>query len=164
MSRPRTNCPPRIFIAWSVASLTVGSPIRCVSFASQLAGACWRRSLGPTILPASMRPQMDAFTRLESDAFWCAPQFPSRIFSEMSASNVGSSGTLRSASAKHISAIPSAFDRPNSRKKASSVPDSLARALLNSTSWDAFVEIDVRLALNDAMVVPSESSTSHSDA
>ena len=47
---------------------------------------------------------------------------PEAIFSAISASAVSASGTRSSASARHISASPSGFDRPNSSRKLSITP------------------------------------------
>ena len=85
----------------------------------------WSRSM---TRPVSISAQTLALTNgLSEWPLWLA-QSPERIFSAIRASWVSASGTRSSASARHISATPSWLDRPNSARKASSVPRSFFSA------------------------------------
>jgi hypothetical protein len=67
----------------------------------------------------SIRPQVEALTNSEFERPECESQSPAASFSAINWSAVSSSGMRNSASARHISAMPSWLERPNSCRKAS---------------------------------------------
>ena len=74
--------------------------------------------------PVSINAHVDALTNDEAERPKCLPQSDGAILSSINASMVSASGTLNSASAKHISAMPSSVDRPYSARKTSISPGS----------------------------------------
>ncbi len=64
-------------------------------------------SASSSTLPVSISAQVEAFTRLEADLPKWRPQSDGAILSSINASIVSASGTRSSASARHISAMPS---------------------------------------------------------
>ena len=77
---------------------------------------------GPITRPVSIRPNVEAFTSQLSDWFRWDAQSPERIFSAMRSSRVSASGMRSSASARHMRAMPSELDSPNSSRKDSIMP------------------------------------------
>ena len=103
-----------------MASLTGISPDFLVNLLSHLRGLFESSSEGFITLPASKRPQVDAFTSRLSALFKCASQEPAESFSEIKMFLVLLSGILSNDSAKHIRATPSLFESPYSLRNASS--------------------------------------------
>ena len=120
--RPRTNCSPMMRMAWPTAARMTGSPRRPASFLTKPGRSFLASSSGSTILPVSIRPQVEALTnRLSLPPRWLA-QSAEPIFSAISLSRVSSSGVRSRASARHISARPSRVPRLNSCRKLSTTP------------------------------------------
>ena len=113
---PRTNCCPRIFMAWPTAVRTRGSPRRLISRRAPAAGL---EGSEPSTRPVSISAQVEALTSGEKEFPRCALQFDGAILSSIRSSIVSASGTRRSASARHISPTPSSVDRPYSSRNAS---------------------------------------------
>ena len=110
---------PISFIARVTALRITGSPRR------RSAARRWPTTPGSrssSTLPVSISAQVDAFTRLEAERPRWRPQSAGAILSSISASIVGASGTRSSASARHISAMPSSVDRPYSARNTSIKP------------------------------------------
>ena len=115
---PSTNCAPISRIARLAAVRITGSPRRRTAPRSTPATPSPSRSTRPV----SISPQVEAFTSGEEEWPRCAPHREGAILSSISASMVAASGTLRSASAKHISATPSSVESPYSARNASISP------------------------------------------
>ena len=133
MSRPTTNSPPRICIARRSASRTTGSPARRARAPNQPPGLPRSAAGSSTRRPVSISAQVEALTNREPDRPACAAQSPPARRSAINWSAVSSSGTRSSDSARHISAMPSGLDSPNSCRKASSVERSASRARAPAT-------------------------------
>ena len=134
MVRPTTNSPPMIRIALRTARRTRGSPAFRVSFLIQPEASDLMDGSSSRMPPVSISPQVEALTNKDSDLPECADQSPVASCSAISRSAVASSGIRSSASAMHMSAIPSWFDSPNSCRKASRKGRSSRRARAPSTS------------------------------
>ena len=88
----------------------------------------------------SINAHVDALTSVLSEFPICSTQPLSVSLSFIKLSIVATSGTLKSASAKHINEIPSSFESPYSAKKTSITPGFLS-SLSMSTNSDAFKAI-----------------------
>jgi hypothetical protein len=120
MSCPLTNCSPISRIAMSIARRTSGSPPRAVRRCSAPPSPC---SLWVAMsLPVISRPQAAALTNIERPPPRCSAQRPAPTLSRISASRVASSGMRSSASARHISAMPSCEVSENSCSSACTSP------------------------------------------
>ena len=107
MERPTTNSPPMIRIARRTARRTRGSPALRVSLRIHPAASTLIDGSRSRIPPVNMRPQVDALTNSDSDLPACADQSPVASCSAINRSAVASSGIRSSASAMHMSAMPS---------------------------------------------------------
>ena len=116
---PKTKLRPISFIARPTAERITGSPSR---FTAAFRCPTTPGSRSSSTLPVNIRAQVEALTRLDDDRPRCRPQSLGAILSSISASMVSASGTRSSASAKHISAMPSSVERPYSAKKTSINP------------------------------------------
>ena len=75
-----------------------------------------------TILPVTSRPHAAALTNSDGDAPTCVDQSPLLILSRIRRSRVAASGMRSSASARHMSAMPSRLSSENSSISASTPP------------------------------------------
>ena len=120
MLSPSTNCFPINFIALNMATRITGSPNRLTAVLSKFirSGDCppFR------IFPESINANEEALRANELEFHKCFSQSVGAILSLISSSIVVLSGTLSSASAKHIKANPSSFDSPYSLKRISINP------------------------------------------
>ena len=91
-------------------------------------------------LPVSNNAHVDAFTSVLSEFPICSTQPLLVNLSLIKLSIVVVSGTLKSASAKHINEIPSSLDSPYSAKNTSIIPGFLS-SLSASTNSDAHIII-----------------------
>ena len=107
MSRPSTNCLPMIFMAAYMAERTTGSPSLLTMRPSRFAGLPSSFLSSLMILPVSISPQVEAFTRVESLLRKWDDQLAPESLSLIRASAVSASGMRSSASARHIRMIPS---------------------------------------------------------
>jgi len=119
MLRPSTNCLPMIFIAAIMAWRITGSPRRLTKRLSKLLGVPSIFLSSLTILPVSIRPQVDALTSTESLLLMCSSHLAPESLSSISASAVAASGIRSSASAKHIRIMPSCVSKLYCCRKAS---------------------------------------------
>ncbi|OIQ73661.1 hypothetical protein GALL_447020 [mine drainage metagenome] len=119
MVSPSTNCRPISFIARATAVRITGSPSR---FTALRRCPTMPGSRSSSTLPVSIKAQVEAFTRLDADRPRCRPQSLGAILSSISASIVSASGTRKSASARHINAMPSSVESPYSARKTSISP------------------------------------------
>ncbi len=104
-----TNCSPMRRMARSTPARISGSPPRATRRMRAEVREC---SLAVAeSLPVTTRPQVAAFTNKERECPRWASQLAWPILSRMRASRVASSGMRKSASARHMSATPSALDR-----------------------------------------------------
>ncbi len=119
--RPRTNCPPMMRIAVSIACRITGSPERCTS-RPKIVDQSRSPPSSFTTWPVSISANVDAFTNSDDDCPRCLFQFAEPILSLISLSCVSASGTRNSASARHIKTTPSSVDSAYSCRNASSPP------------------------------------------
>ncbi len=84
--------------------------------------------------PVSISAKVEALTNIESDLARWLSQFAPPILSLISRSAVSASGTRSSASARHISATPSAPESEYSCMKASTPPPRAPSARMRVTS------------------------------
>ena len=84
--------------------------------------------------PVSIKAQVDALTSEEAECPRCLPQSEGAILSSINSSMVSASGTRKSASARHINAMPSSVDRPYSARKTSINPGSELPRILRTSS------------------------------
>ena len=137
MDCPSTNCCPISRITRATAWRITGSPIRLIALrntpAKPLSGVSRTR-------PVTNKAHVDALIKFEWLSPKCLPHSEGAILSSISASMVVESGTLKSASARHISATPSSEERPYSPKN-SSIIEGAASFLRFSTIMDACTAI-----------------------
>ena len=119
MVSPSTKLRPISFIARATAPRITGSPNRLTA-AFKCPTTPGSRS--SNTLPVSISAQVEALTNDDDDRPRCRPQSDGAILSSISASMVSASGTRNSASARHISAMPSSVDNPYSARKTSINP------------------------------------------
>ena len=121
-------------IAWRIAARITGSPLRLTILPRVLAMLFCAPSPRDISLPVSIRPQVDALTKI--DELWprCDSQSALDSLSAISFSAVSESGMRSSASARHMRTTPSSEDRSYSCMNASSAPWSCLRALTRLTS------------------------------
>ena len=98
---------------------TTPSPKRVAKAVNQPSASLAMRSETASARPVKSSAQVEALTNRDSDAPVCSAQLPPASLSASSASMVPASGTRSRASAKHMSAMPSSLDRPNSCRKES---------------------------------------------
>ena len=122
MVAPSTNCSPMILTAAPTARRITGSPSRPASRRMKPGRSAPASSSGSISLPVSIRLQVEALTRMDSEAPAWLAQSAEAIFSAISLSRVSSSGVRSRASARHISARPSRVERLNSCRKLSTTP------------------------------------------
>ena len=142
MVSPKTNWRPISRIARATAVRITGSPKRLTAPRRCRVIPGWSSS---KTRPVSINAHVEALT--SDDAEWprCLPQSDGAILSSINSSMVSASGTRSSASAKHISAMPSSVERPYSAKKTSIKPGS-ALSRISFTRPVAFSWIRARSA------------------
>ena len=123
---PSTNWRPSSRMACLTAVRITGSPRRLT--APPMTEANPPEGGARSTFPVSISAQVEALTSEEADLPRCSPQADGAILSSISASIVSVSGTRRSDSARHISAMPSSVERPYSARNTSIIPGvSMAR-------------------------------------
>ncbi len=146
MVSPSTNWRPISFIARDTAVRITGSPSR---FTAARRWPTTPGSRSSSTRPVSISAQVEALTSGEVDCPMWRDQSEGAILSSISASIVSASGTRSSASARHISAMPSSVDNPYSARKTSIRPG-LTSARIRRTSEAPRLTIRVRAAASSA--------------
>ena len=106
-------------------------------------------------------PVVEALTSDEAECPRCRPQSDGAILSSIRASMVPASGTLSSASARHIRAIPSSVDRPYSARNTSIRPGR-APVRMSRTSAAARPVMRARAAASRAVASASAATSASS--
>ena len=120
MLSPRTNCFPINFIARDIATRITGSPNRLTAALNKSTKLDDFFSF--KIFPESIKANEEAFSANELDFQRCLSQSDGATLSLMRSSTVALSGIRSNASAKHIRASPSSFDKPYSLNRISINP------------------------------------------
>ena len=161
ISSPSTNWLPISRMARRTAVRITGSPSRRTAPRSvEATPGCMssRRTR-----PVSISAHVEALTRGDDDLPRCAPHSDGAILSSISASIVSASGTRKSASARHISAMPSSVDSPYSARNTSIRPGRVS-ARIRSTHATACAVAALRASADIGGGVQSRSRTPASSA
>ena len=140
-----------------------GSLVRVTSFFQMPSKSHFAASSSFTTRPVSIRAQVEALTKIESDLLRWRDQSPLPILSRMSLSAVAASGTRRSDSARHIRTTPSSLDSAYSWVKAST-PERFSREpRMRVTSSVASASVPAR-SPGDSLALGMSVSTSASSS
>ncbi len=151
---PVTNCSPIMRSARSTPLRISGSPPRPMR--RVMAAVSPPSELVAVSLPVISRPQVAALTNSEGELPRCACQSAVEILSRISASRVAESGMRSSASARHISAMPSWLESEYSWISPATLPPPssfLRRSATTSSrasSWAARASAGGRLAASSS--------------